>query len=148
MGADLSGMDKLFASLRAKAVAVDAAVERAVNFSAHDLEAAAKKSFTSSHPRGTPTPSAPGSPPSVITGSMRRGITVLSGVRVGFGSYTAKVGPTVVYSRIQELGGATGRNHATHLPPRPYFTPSYEAFVAQDTLRRRIAAEITQALGT
>jgi hypothetical protein len=34
------------------------------------------------------------------------------------------------------------------LPPRPYFTPSYEAFVAQDTLRRRIAAEITQALGT
>ena len=39
----------------------------------------------------------------------------------------AKGGPTAVQSRIQELGGWTGRNYASHLPKRPYVRPMMRA---------------------
>jgi len=39
----------------------------------------------------------------------------------------AEIGPTAVYSRIQELGGDTGRGHRSHLPPRPYIKPTTQA---------------------
>lgn len=32
----------------------------------------------------------------------------------------AEVGTDVIYARIHQLGGDTGRGHATHLPARPY----------------------------
>lgn len=37
---------------------------------------------------------------------------------------TARVAPTAVYSRIQELGGISGKGHRSKLPPRPYVAPS------------------------
>jgi phage gpG-like protein len=37
---------------------------------------------------------------------------------------TARVAPTTIYSRIQELGGISGPKHHTDLPPRPYVRPS------------------------
>jgi phage gpG-like protein len=39
----------------------------------------------------------------------------------------ARIAPTVVYSRIQELGGVSGKGHKSKLPPRPYVAPSIEA---------------------
>lgn len=39
----------------------------------------------------------------------------------------AHVAPTVVYSRIQELGGISGKDHKSKLPPRSYVRPSIEA---------------------
>jgi hypothetical protein len=43
----------------------------------------------------------------------------------------------MIYSRIQELGGVTGRDHRTHLKPRPYVKPAIEktAPVVQDLAR-------------
>jgi phage gpG-like protein len=74
---------------------------------------------TSSHPKGTPTPSAPGSPPSLISGQLRRSV-IMQPVAPGH----VRVGATAVYARIQELGGDSGPGHMTHLPARPYLAPA------------------------
>lgn len=39
----------------------------------------------------------------------------------------AHVAPTIVYARIQELGGISGKDYRSKLPPRPYVAPSVEA---------------------
>lgn len=73
-----------------------------------------------SHPRGTPTPSAPGTPPARISGRLRD--SVMPELPTGGGGvWTSLMGPHgVVYAAIQQRGGVAGRNHASHLPPRPY----------------------------
>ncbi|RMI47609.1 hypothetical protein EBO15_01525 [Actinomadura harenae] len=77
------------------------------------------------HPRRTPTPSPPGQPPAVVTGTLRR--SVITQVPTGgAGRWIGSVAPTAVYSRIQELGGATGRGHHVLLPARPYVAPAVE----------------------
>lgn len=77
-----------------------------------------------SHPPGTPTPSRPGDPPSLVTGNLVRSIDEYGPYYDNANRVTGLVGPTAVQARIQELGGDTGRNHATHLPPRPYVRPA------------------------
>lgn len=80
-----------------------------------------------SHPPGTKTPSPPGQPPALVTGRLRASVRKepASGARqVGPHRFQTKVGPTTVYGRIQELGGRTGRNHATVLPARPAVMPA------------------------
>lgn len=108
------------------AVAKQAAASRAaLALCAHEVEKQAKRQLTtSSHAKGTPTPSAPGEPPSLVTGKLRQGVNVDGPKQVGPNSWEAQVGPTTVYGRIQELGGNTGRGHTTHLPPRPYMAPA------------------------
>lgn len=76
-----------------------------------------------SHKRGTPTPSLPGEPPALISGALRRSVKI-SGRGGRKGVYTGSVGPTMIYSRIQELGGVAGRNHRASLPARPYLKPA------------------------
>jgi HK97 gp10 family phage protein len=83
------------------------------------VEANVKKQFTGAHKRGEPTTSAPGSPPDVVTGTLRRSITSDKPSLSGFVA-TGRVYPTAVYARIQELGG-------NGLPARPYMQPGYEA---------------------
>ena len=87
-----------------------------------------------SHLKGTPTPSAPGSPPAMIGGSLLRSVhaTEPSG---GGDQWQVTVGGSVVYARIHELGGQTGRGHKTRLPPRPYLRPALEKIVADGSLR-------------
>ena len=73
-----------------------------------------------SHARGTPTPSAPGTPPARISGALQASVrsTPATG---GGGTWTAYAGPRgVVYAAIQNFGGVAGRGHKSHLPPRPY----------------------------
>jgi phage gpG-like protein len=36
----------------------------------------------------------------------------------------AHVAPTAIYSRIQELGGVSGKDYRSKLPPRPYVRPA------------------------
>lgn len=79
-----------------------------------------------SHPPGTPTPSAPGQPPALITGALAGSVTH-HGPTGAAGRYEATVGATTVYARIQELGGRTGAGHRTVLPARPYLHPAYLA---------------------
>lgn len=141
-----AGMSEFVGAIKHKTMAVDKAVERAVGLSALELEATAKAQFTQSHAAGTQTPSSPGSPPAVITGTLRRSYRTEGPERVGFGKYTAVVGPTVVYARIQELGGDTGRNHATHLPARPAFSKAYSEWLDQDRMSRRLAEAVSEGL--
>lgn len=77
-----------------------------------------------SHGRGTPTPSAPGTPPARISGALQGSIHAAPPAGGG-GYWYAYVGPRgVVYAGIQQHGGEAGRNHASHLPPRPYMDVS------------------------
>lgn len=104
--------------------AIDAAIARqlaatrvAVGKGAHLIEEKTKAALSeSSHPKGTPTPSAPGEPPSLISGTLRRSVRVVGPSSIGKG-FTASIGPTAVYGRIQELGGIAGRG--SRLPARP-----------------------------
>jgi phage gpG-like protein len=78
----------------------------------------------SSHAKGTPTPSSPGQPPSLISGQLRRSVKTTRVYPSGVATWTSHVAPTTVYARIQELGGDAGRDHRSHLPPRPYVRPA------------------------
>lgn len=76
-----------------------------------------------SHARGTPTPSAPGEPPAMISGELANSVRVTG--RIDTPGYAeTRVAPTTIYARIQELGGWAGAGHATYLPPRPYVKPA------------------------
>lgn len=77
----------------------------------------------SSHARGTPTPSAPGSPPAQISGDLERSVMVTGHIELP-GYAETRVAPTTIYARIQELGGWAGVGHQTYLPPRPYVRPA------------------------
>ncbi|MBK3624906.1 hypothetical protein JHN59_08600 [Streptomyces sp. MBT49] len=131
----VTGLGQLNAAL----VAIEANVQRATRVAtahaAHLAEAAIKQQLTtSSHDKGTPTPSAPGEPPSLVSGTLRRSTKVVGPIPVGFGRWLAEAGPTAVYGRIQELGGTAGRG--AELPPRPYVQPAYEQIVASGAVSR------------
>lgn len=74
------------------------------------------------HPKGTPTPSAPGEPPAMITGGLKASVRAELPRILGPGLVEGRVGPTKRYSRIQELGGTAG--HGAQLPARPYLKPA------------------------
>jgi phage gpG-like protein len=78
-----------------------------------------------SHPPGTPTGSAPGSPPWRISGHLRNSVRVRRALPKGADKWTGSVGPTAIYGRIQELGGRAGRGHSVYLPPRPSLKPAW-----------------------
>jgi phage gpG-like protein len=97
----------------------------------HIAELRIKKMLNqTSHRPHTPTPSQPGQPPSLVNGHLFRSIRVSDPIEA-FGTVRVQVGPTIIYGRIQELGGDTGRNHATHLPKRPYVKPGTLDSVAE-----------------
>lgn len=104
-----------------------------------------EKLSTFSHSPGTPTPSPPGQPPAIITGTMRRSVITKPPVGGG-GRWTVKVVPTAVQSRIQELGGRAGRNHQTVLPPRPYVRPAIAQLRASGQLSEVAASAFYRAV--
>ena len=123
---EVIGITQLIGALEGMVASLNKATKTATAQAAHLLEREIKTTLaTTSHPRGTPTPSNPGEPPSLVTGTLRRSITVKGPVPLGMGRWEAQIGPTAVYGRIQELGGVTGRGGATVLPARPYVRPSY-----------------------
>lgn len=107
--------DRAKKSPREIAVAMAAVGERAIKM----------ELSRSSHPAGTKTPSQPyADPPSLISGRLRASTRRTRLFSTGFYTWTARVAPTTVYARIQELGGWTGWKHKSHLPPRPYVRPA------------------------
>lgn len=102
-----------------------------------------EKLTTSSHRRGEPTPSRPGEPPSLVTGTLRRSIKTVPAEPQGATGWAAKVGPTAAYGRIQELGGTLGYNprHGMwrkgmegSLPARPYLAPAVQELIDSGAL--------------
>lgn len=121
----VEGLDKMKADYEAMAARIDRAAFTGVRDAVGILHRAIATELTrTSHPLGTPTPAPPGSPPSLVTGHLRRSIVNLSTRRLSKGVYEGGTGPTAVQARIQELGGFAGRGHRSHLPPRPYVRPA------------------------
>ena len=128
--ATLDGFDEMYTAMQDVMDAVDETTPGILAAGAAELlaNAVALLSLTS-HAPGTPTPSAPGEPPSMVSGSLAGSLSISDITTDGDGAYVIEVGPTIVYSRIQELGGICGRNYATDLPARPYMLPAVEASV-------------------
>ncbi len=118
---EIFGVEALQAAFDTMIVEAARAAKTIVKRAEVEVEAETKKAFTGAHKKGTRTTSAPGSPPDVVTGALRRSITS-SPVQMSGTTATGSVYPAAVYSRIQELGGTAGRG--AHLPARPYLAPS------------------------
>lgn len=69
-------------------------------------------------------PAISGQPPKNRTGNLRRSI-IGKKAREGFASYSAIVGPTVIYGRAVELGGAPTWTNGQHFP---YMAPALQKF--------------------
>lgn len=139
------GLSDVTAALAAIQARAEAAAVTIVQRGSAIVEAEAKKQFTQAHTRDTRTPSRPGEPPAVITGTLRRSIAA-DPVRLDGTVAKGAVYPTAVYSRIQELGGITGRGHHTRLPARPYMQPARKH--AEDQLEVVAVTEWGLALRT
>lgn len=138
----LRGVDRFVGAVDLKVSQMRRATAAATAKALHLIERRAKQKLgQKSHRRGTPTPSGPGEPPALITGNLRRAITVTGPEALTFNTWRGQVGPTAVYGRVQELGGPTGRNV---LPPRPYLEPSYEEL--KDEIRALFRAAWTKAI--
>lgn len=125
------GFDEWRTALRLKEVAITRATRTATRQAATHLERAYKQTLRlRSHRRGTPTPSPPGEPPAKISGHLGRSVRSTRVRLVRRGVFESQIGPTAVYSRIQELGGITGNGYRTHLPARPYIKPTNRAQLA------------------
>lgn len=138
--AHVEGVEEWGAAVDAMIERVRSATDGAVDDGLALIQKAAQANLTHfTHPPGTPTPSAPGDPPALISGALRRSIRVRR-TKNGPDVYEGRVGPTIVYGRIQELGGQLGHNprhgmwrRPGFLPPRPYLRPA--AFNAAPKVR-------------
>lgn len=133
------------AHLRRIRSALDEGVKRGVDKGAREYGRQIREQLRlRSHPPGTTTPSAPGEPPALVTGHLARSVRHRRVRRLRAHVYEAATGPTVVYARIHELGGETGRNHATTLPKRPYVRPAF--VIGTPRVRAIIRREVGDAL--
>jgi len=82
----------------------------------------AQEEIKGKRPKGQKATS--GEPPMNRTGNLRRSITGKK-AREGFASYSAEVGPTTIYSRAVELGGAPTWTNGQHFP---YMAPALKKF--------------------
>jgi len=118
------------------------AAQRGANAAALAVATRTKEKLTTTtHRRGEPTPSRPGEPPSLVTGTLRRSIKVIPAEPRGATGWASKVGPTAVYGRIQELGGPLPRSvhramykHDPKLPARPYLGPAVQELIDSGAL--------------
>lgn len=110
--------------------------KQALRKAADLVERNMKQKLTQSgrHKRGTDTPSIAPAPPAIVTGALRRSVK-RSPVQQGFKGYQIIIGPTMVYARVQELGGGP-RN----LPARPYVQPTMEE--SADEVRKLFIDEL------
>lgn len=137
MAVVVSGGGALRRALAAQASRADIATKAATGKGAALIDREMKKTLTtSSHKRGTPTPSRPGEPPSLVSGQLRRSVKIVGPARLAPGVYQAKIGPTAVYGRIQDQGGNAGRNGSVRLPPRPFVAPTQKRVTADGSLAR------------
>lgn len=119
---EVTGLRECLAALDRIAPRAQAAAARGVRDAQRLVEREIKSEFTGAHSRKERTGSSPGSPPEVVTGTLRRSVTSFPVETSALGA-KGKVAPTSIYARIQELGGDTGRGGRTHLPARPYVRP-------------------------
>lgn len=116
-----SGQHEWFAGFRAMAAKAEAETPAAINEILRKVATQQRTLLTlGSHPPGTRTGSAPGSPPWRITGHLSDSVTVRRARHGGAGRWEGSAGPTAIYGRVQELGGGRYR-----LPARPSLRPAW-----------------------
>jgi hypothetical protein len=77
----------------------------------------------------------PGEPAHKRTGTLQRSISGTKG-KEGFATYTAIVGPQIIYGRRLELGGGNWQSGVKF----PYMSPAYEKFkpIAEEIIARNL----------
>lgn len=75
--------------------------------------------------RSYPPASPAGEPPALRTGYLHDNVYVRT-LAID-GGWQARIYPSTVYARIQELSGWAGRGHRSFLPARPYVRPASES---------------------
>lgn len=124
------GTGAFTARLASMAVESEAATVLAVDAGLRIIrDATVDQLMLQEHAKGTPTPSAPGEPPAMITGGLKASVRIEPARVLGPGLAEGRVGPTKPYSRIQELGGTAG--HGAQLPARPYLKPALALVIAR-----------------
>jgi hypothetical protein len=125
----VKNLSSVLSALTAHMDTYDRATAYGVSQTALAFESQAKRNFQNVHTRvgnsWSPSGHITGSPdyPNVRTGNLRRSIHTT--LRPGFGSYTATVSPSMIYSRAVELGN--GRGGAGY----PYMEPAYRQLLPQ-----------------
>lgn len=149
---------------RLRALAETEAPLAAVRALSQGGETAVKVKLTSStHTEGTPTPSAPGEPPSLISGALRRSLKRSPAVVTAPGCATCVLGSSLIYAPVHEFGPVTITSHGSYplrnkntgqvfghqviIPRRPYMAPSMAEYVASGMATRVAAAAWAAALG-
>lgn len=79
--------------------------------------------------RHYPPASPPGEPPAYRSGHLHDEVYAVS-FETDRGA-AGEVWPSTPYARIHELSGWAGRDHASHLPARPYVGPALEESAEQ-----------------
>lgn len=118
--------DGLVAALRAWQERTIEATQQA----AHDAGEVVREAIQDNLARTSyPPASEPGEPPAWRTGYLHEHVYVrVLSTDVG---WQARIYPSTVYARIQELSGWAGRDHASFLPERPYVRPASEQTAPQ-----------------
>lgn len=149
MGITTSGIKESRAEFEALKKAIRRVTQQGVT---HVLEQTQRQQKTllslGVHRRGTPTGSVAPNPPWRISGDLRASVEVEKGHRIAENRWMGRVGPSTrtPYGRIQELGGWTGRHHATKLPARPSLKPAWK--VVRPTAGKTMARYWAEATRT
>lgn len=123
-GFHIKNLAQIKAEIKRREQFIESAGEYALSQVAFAVEAQAKRNaLTGQHPRGKGHIPGTGPGPNRVTGNLIRSIT--TEVRQGFGTYTASVFPTMIYSRAVELGNPRWKSGVKY----PYLAP------AADTIR-------------
>ena len=125
MSKDLVWDTKAFEqSLEVIVMSVDYAAQQLVYAGGMAITREAQGNFAGFHAPGEPHVDNSGNFPNVVTGQLRRSISMDSPYRLGVGSYATIVAPRMEYGRRVELG-------YNGSPGYPYFTPAYNKVIPE-----------------
>lgn len=150
IGARVEGQTEHENAMRLLLTRLDFGTRNATRSAAEEMRDLIKRYLrTYTHPVGTrATPSPPFiGPPAYVTGHLHDTTEVRDLHVAGRYRWSATVAPDTEYDRIQELGGFSGRHHATYTPPRPYITPMIAQGIATGAIRERFRTEWAVILG-
>jgi hypothetical protein len=144
IGAKVEGGQEHENAMRALLTRIDFGTRNATRDAADELVSMVQDYLrTYTHPVTTHvTPSPPYiGPPAFVTGVLHDTVRAFDLRVEGRNRWTMTVAPDTDYDRIQELGGFSGKHHATYTPPRPYLTPMILRAAATGAIRDRYRFE-------